>query len=505
MVPKGSNEDAEAETDNLLPRPSDDVRKTVPQNVASEGEMDGSRFWLLRLTIALIATAIAVSLAGQHIAYRQQEKKKAILDQSTANVAPTILISLDGFRHDYLERKWREGPQKGEYIATTIRMLAKTGATTRLGMQPVFPSKTFPNHWSIATGLFPESSGITNNVMYDVKRKRYFHHSTSEPEWWHGEPIWQTLARFKTSDSDNNSTFKTATVFWPGSEVPGKRPSAFLKYDDDMPYKERVDNILSFFNGSNPALQDTKADFTTLYMHGVDHAGHAHGPFSLEVDKEIDLVDKAIARLLRKLGPSHATRYNIIIVSDHGMAEISEARVVNLTIPHHDALDVNISPLAEFIPKARHATALKLKEIIHQDVMRQGHGKAFLKSELPERWHLKGGEHVPPVLALVDVGWKFELASSANLETTHHTVKHHDGGLFHGHHPKNKAVKGDHGFDNTAHEMRSIFIANGPGFKNESWIFETRAVDVYATICKLFGVLPSPNNGSTRGTASLLA
>lgn len=233
-------------------------------------------------------------------------------------VYQTVLISIDGFRHDYLERK----NVNGEYIAPTLRSLGHEGAMAAPhGMQPVFPSKTFPNHAAIATGLYPESSGIISNTMYNPLTKTWFHESELDPHWWKGEPIWMTLKRTtrrdafakNTRNTTSDKKYITATVFWPGSTIAGRKADAFWMYNASVPYEDRVNRAADLLTGKAADLSDGPADFVTLYFEGVDHAGHQYGPDSEEVDTEIARVDASVANM-RRLAP----QASIIVVSDHG-------------------------------------------------------------------------------------------------------------------------------------------------------------------------------------------
>lgn len=231
-------------------------------------------------------------------------------------IGQLVLVSIDGFRPDYIDRKRPDG----SYAAPTLRRLSKQGAFS--SMQPIMPSKTFPNHASIATGLFPESTGMVGNTMYNPRTGDWFHLGDIDPKWWHGEPIWVTLRKAspplrlaEVSESARAAVknYTTATVFWPGSEVEGRRGDAFWYYDGSVSYDDRVTRTLRLLNGTAEDLGGRSADFVTLYFEGVDHAGHRYGPNSDEIVEEIVRADDAIAML-------HAAvpDVNLIIVSDHG-------------------------------------------------------------------------------------------------------------------------------------------------------------------------------------------
>jgi arylsulfatase A-like enzyme len=217
----------------------------------------------------------------------------------------TVLLSLDGYRADYINRPH----------AKRLRELAARGARLER-MVPVFPSKTFPNHYSIVTGLYPEHHGIVANTMYDSVIGKTFTISDSliarDTRWWGGEPIWNTAEK---------QGVKTAAMFWPGSdyEISGRRPSWYTPFNNKYPNRERIAKVLSWL--SLPAAQAPR--FITLYYSTVDDAGHNHGPASPQVDTAIARVDTLVGELLDGIAARGLTdRVNLIVVSDHGMVDV---------------------------------------------------------------------------------------------------------------------------------------------------------------------------------------
>jgi predicted AlkP superfamily pyrophosphatase or phosphodiesterase len=241
-------------------------------------------------------------------------------------VAPTILISIDGFRHDYIDRT----DKNGDFIAPTLREIRQRGVSAGIGMQPVMPSLTFPNHNSLVTGLFPESSKIVSNTMYSPRTGRWWHMSEDDPSWWGGEPIWVTLRRTPRRGIQNTSSeemtngnssrnmsatsnYTTGVVFWPGSSVEGRRPNIYSTYNGSTSYSARVSRVISLLSGTALDLNGQRADFVAVYFEGVDHAGHEHGTRSPQLTAEIAKVDASIAEIWRQ-----APGVNLIVVSDHG-------------------------------------------------------------------------------------------------------------------------------------------------------------------------------------------
>ncbi len=214
-----------------------------------------------------------------------------------------ILVSIDGWRHDYLER----------FAPPTLTRLAAAGVRAE-ALIPIFPSKTFPNHYTLVTGLYPERHGIVSNSMIDPNlpgrftlRDRVVQQDT---RWWGGEPLWIT---------SQQQGQLAATMFWPGSdvEIDGHRPRYYRTFENELPNEERVDQLLAWLDQP----EATRPTFLTLYFSTMDNAGHDGGPDSPEVGEAAAIVDRAIARLVNGVrAQGLESRVNYVLVSDHGMA-----------------------------------------------------------------------------------------------------------------------------------------------------------------------------------------
>jgi predicted AlkP superfamily pyrophosphatase or phosphodiesterase len=215
-----------------------------------------------------------------------------------------ILVSLDGFRYDYA----------ATYGATNLQALAARGASTPDGMIPSFPSLTFPNHYSIVTGLYPEHHGIVANSFYDPARKEAFAYTNpktvTDGTWYGGTPLWVLAER---------EGMRAACFFWPSSEaeIQGKRPSYYLAYSDAVPDEERVDRVLAWLK--LPA--EKRPHFITLYMSDVDHAGHEYGPDAAETAAAVHHVDEMVGRLSAGIAAT-ALPVDLIVLADHGMEKL---------------------------------------------------------------------------------------------------------------------------------------------------------------------------------------
>jgi predicted AlkP superfamily pyrophosphatase or phosphodiesterase len=372
------------------------------------------------------------------------------------HVPPTlILISIDGFRADYLDRG----------ITPNLSALARGGV--RGSIHPSFPSLTFPNHYTLVTGLRPEHHGIVDNVFEDraISDQPFSMHTeamVTDPRWWdQGEPLWVTA---------RNQGLKTAAMFWPGSEAPihGVMPNAWKPFDFKMPSNARVDQVLAWM-AAPPAVRPR---FVTLYFDIVDTAGHHGGPGGQEVNTAIGQADAAIGRLLNGLKAQGLENTNIVVVADHGMADVGPDRVVYLDdlLPQASFRAVAIGPVASVIPTPGHEAEVEGALVGQHD-----HFACWRKGEMPERLHYGHNPRIPPIVCLGQTSWV--------LVTHARTVDH-------------PVVQGGaHGFDPAALEMQAVFVAHGPAFRKGVTLAAVDNVDVYPLMARVLHVRPRPNDG----------
>ncbi len=375
-----------------------------------------------------------------------------------AQPAPLILVSIDGFRPDYLERG----------VTPVLSRLARDGVLASQGMRPSFPSLTFPNHYTLVTGLTPDHHGVVNNTMTDEKIPDVLftlgnRAALADRRWWDGAtPIWV---------SAEQQGLKSATMFWPGSDVDiqGVRPSDWRAYDHNFPADARVDQVLEWMD--RPLA--TRPDFVTLYFEAVDTAGHRYGPQGAQTTAAVASVDKALGRLIQGL----ATRgllpqANLVILSDHGMASLSPQRVVLLD----EMLDT--ASVRRFIPYGPliGLTPLAGKEAQVKQSLAQPHEhvQCWPKAELPARFDYGRNARVPPFICLAEIEW--------SLATRESMARNPPGG-------------GSHGFDPDDPQMAALFIAHGPAFVRGAALESFSNVDVYPLLARLLGIRPQPHQG----------
>ncbi len=371
--------------------------------------------------------------------------------------APLLLISIDGFRADYLNRGF----------TPTLKALADSGVRAEY-MRPSFPSLTFPNHYALITGLRPDRNGIVANTMEDdripgQKFTSWNREAIQNPNWWdEGVPLWTTAQRYGLN---------SGIMFWPGSEAPvhGSHPEFWSSYNKKMQGVSRVDQILDWLS-----LEDDKRpSLMTLYLDTVDDVGHHYGPDSDELNAELRVVDSTIRRLIDGLIERGLDQsLNIVIVSDHGMVSTSPERIVFLDeiLPDAFAHVVSYGVLTGIVPERGHGRDTESILLAHHDHMR-----CWRKSQLPERFHYGKNRRVPALLCLANHGWI--ISDHANVAAKDHFSY------------------GEHGYDIDDPDMRAIFIAHGPSLQKRVVLAPFDNVDVYPLLAHLLGIEPEPNDG----------
>ncbi|QQS33150.1 MAG: alkaline phosphatase family protein [Acidobacteriota bacterium] len=393
----------------------------------------------------------------------------AFAQQPIEDLKPTvILISLDGFRYDYVDK----------YEAPTIRRLATEGVRAKW-MIPSFPTKTFPNHYTVVTGLYPANHGLVENNVFDfgtvfTMSKR---EEVENPRWWGGEPIWVT------AESQGQIA---ASFFWVGSEakVKDRQPTYWKRYDGKVPNEERVDTVLSWLD----LPREKRPTIITLYFSDTDDAGHAAGPDSEAVKNAVKKVDGDIARLVEGLKKRKIDgKANIIITSDHGMAAVPAGNVVYIyRALREEWLErdpITTGEIWQIWPKPERTDEMMTA------LARLENTTCWRKADIPDRFHYKQGARVAPVICSAKLGWSM----SANKRPPARPPTTNDA-----------RVRGAHGFDNQYQEMQATFIAHGRAFKKNKTVEPFANVEVYNVMCKILGIKPAPNDGDLRRVKSML-
>lgn len=378
---------------------------------------------------------------------------------------PVILISVDGLRADYLRRG----------VSPNITAMAARGVTTN-AMRPSFPSLTFPNHYTLVTGLRPDRHGVVNNTMRDAELGAFsmgIRSAVEDGRWWNdAEPIWVTAEQ---------AGIPTATMFWPGSEaaVRGVRPYRWLKFDGDMPEAARVDQLLAWLDErpqERPSL-----GFATLYFDTVDHDGHEFGPDSPQVNTALARVDAQIGRLLAGL-QQRGIEANIVLVADHGMAQVSNDRRILLD-SLLDPASVQLvagGAIASLNPQPGQEVAVKAALLRPHP-----HMACHEKANLPARLHYGRHRRVPAIICIAEAGWMIWLSAPPASQTQ-------------------RPLGGMHGFDPAHPDMAASFVAAGPAFRAGVVLPPFDNVDVHPLLLRLLGLPAMVTDGDSKVLAKAL-
>ncbi|SMR42653.1 unnamed protein product [Zymoseptoria tritici ST99CH_1A5] len=447
--------------------------------------------------VLLVLNAVVALIIGGYFAYRRPTHRIAespastytapTLSNGTHDFAPTtILISLDGFRADFVHRG----------ITPALSQLILQGISPKY-MMPSFPSLTFPNHFTLVTGLHPESHGIVANTFRDPSLEKSFYYTdparSMQEEWWNAEPLWEAAEL---------QGVRSAIHMWPGSEAPiGKLPPTYVdKFNGKELLDKKVDRILGLLdipgpNDSNASEETPRPQLIAAYVPNVDADGHQYGPNSTYIRSTIAEVDGMVHKLLSGLDSRNLTEVvNIIIVSDHGMATTSNSRMVQLEdlvdralIEYTDGWPLyGLRPFNtsdEYLYELYNGLVQKSQLEQYQDAF-----DVYLRDKnMPERYHFAHNDRIAPVWIVPRAGWaivskdEFDVqAATANNEVYH--------------------PRGLHGYDNEHPLMRAIFIARGPAFSNSAGnlVAPFQNTEVYGIVCDSLGIRTRPNNGTIR-------
>lgn len=407
----------------------------------------------VRLSLALAAALALTSCASAPST--PPAVAAAPIAPAAARTPKLLLVSIDGLRADMLDRG----------ITPNLSRIAHDGVRARW-MTPSYPSLTFPNHYTLVTGLRPNHHGIIHNSMQEERLGRFqvnLPEAVTDSRWWGGEPIWVGAEK---------AGVRSATWSWPGSEaaIQGVRPSQWRVYDPSVPLSARVEQVLAW-------VAQTDADaprLVTLYMEQVDKAGHHDGPDSPEYAAAIVAVDTAIGQLLDGLaarGLEEGT--NVIVVSDHGMASVPDGQSIAVEDMIDPAIATNVSQgqsigFAPLPGKQREAEKILLGAHANYD--------CWTRQTLPARWEYGSNPRIPPIICQMHEGW--------NALYRSRLAKREPGD------------RGSHGYDNALPSMRAIFIARGPSFKQGATLPGFDNVDVYPLMTRLLDIPTAPNDGN---------
>lgn len=380
---------------------------------------------------------------------------------SAQNQPYVVMVSFDGFRNDYVER----------YQPTNFQSFIRDGASAE-GLTPCFPSKTFPNHYSIVTGMYPGHHGLVDNGFYDPQLKRKYtmrdRSAVNDPVFYGGIPIWELAHR---------NGLKTASYFWVGSEAPvnGYKPDYNFMYDGSTPNTKRVNQVIDWLK----LPENERPRLIMLYFSLVDDAGHDAGPVSERTRQAVMASDTLLGMLLQGIRDV-ALPVNVIITSDHGILEMKTEPTTYIWID--DLIDMQDSTLVWMNggTSLHLYTANKQKARELRDrLARPGQPfTTYLRADLPKNWHYDH-PRVGDLLLTAQPGRYFSTRAEYERRQTNRK-------------PNDSAIFGAHGFDPAeCDEMNGIFYANGPNIVPGTKVGKIENIHVYPLVAKILN-LPLP-------------
>lgn len=357
-----------------------------------------------------------------------------------------VVLSMDGFRSDY----------NNKASTPTFDSIAQVGVKS--GFRPCFPSSTFPNHYSMATGLYPDHHGLVANKFYDASLDKVYCKGDPDPRFFGGEPIWNTA---------RNQGVKSAVYFWVGSEYPinSQQPNIWKPYDKQTLFTSRADSVISWLSLPEPE----RPRLVMWYVEEPDGISHKATPDSPQTLRKVEQLDSMLSRFLSKARELDIyADIDFIVVSDHGMATYTPERSVNL----NDYLPIDsfkyvfagvptlLYPNSGYTEKAYSI----LKTVPHVDVWR--------KDEIPAKFHYGTNHRVPDLLVVPNIGTKIYFSEHPSID-----------------------AGGDHGYDNYTLQMEGIFYAFGPSFKEGYQVEVMENINLYLILSRILGLKPAPGDG----------
>jgi len=378
--------------------------------------------------------------------------KKSVDEESGTLDTYVIVVSFDGFRWDYPDL----------YNTPNLDDMALQGVKAEYLLSS-FPTKTFPNHYTLATGLYPDHHGIINNSFYAAELGGIYRignvDMVTNPDAYFGEPIWVTAEK---------QGVKSASYFWVGSEaaIMGISPSYWNAYNGDIPYLPRVDQVISWLK--MPLNQ--RPGLVFLYFDEPDGIAHRYGPEHQETSEVVNYVDSVLGYLRSEISNlEYGDLVNLIVLSDHGMGPTSPDRYVNLTEYIKEEWTVSViggNPLYLIQPAEECADSITTALTNVEGV------SAWQKEEIPERLHYGTSPRFPGIVVVADSLWSIGTRTDPSG---------YSGGA--------------HGYDNTFTNMNAIFYAEGPAFKENYLSTPFSNVEIYGIVSHILGLEPAETDG----------
>lgn len=391
-----------------------------------------------------------VSIVGMLTLNAQDTTQKINLhtknDSSQYNKPYVILISADGFRADFTEK----------YDAKFLQTISKEGVRAKY-MQPSYPSVTFPNHYTIVTGLYPSHHGLVDNTFIDVATGQQYSMGNKkmvgEGKWYGGTPLWVLAEQQKLI---------SASFFWVASEadIQGIRPTYHYIYNEKTSIGTRIQTVKEWLS----LPEDRRPHMITFYFPDVDHDAHTYGPEDPRVKNSVQFVDSSIHALQETLASLNLP-INYIFVSDHGMTTVDVENTIGLpNVVNKEYFNV---PWGDALLHLYAKDTSKI-ESTYQALKQDSRFKTYKLDETPSYWHYKKSDD-----------WHNRLGELILVPNSIHQVFNLG---------TRKPTPGKHGFDNKEVDMRASFMAWGPAFKKGLLIDGFENVHVYPLVAKILGL-----------------
>jgi len=372
-----------------------------------------------------------------------------------------VMLSLDAFRWDFTDK----------FPTPNFDRLARNGVKAE-GLIPCFPTKTFPNHYSMVTGLYPDHHGIVQNSFFDPEMNRFYsmgnRESVEDGSFYGGEPIWVTA---------ENQGVKSASYCWVGSEAPsgGRHPSMWKRYEHDFPFEQRIDTVISWLQLSG----DSRPHLITFYMHEPDSKAHDLGPDNPELGETIVYLDSLVGVLMNKMDDLEiSSKINLIVVSDHGMGPVSPDRYIDLS----DYLDTSwVDIIIGYNPNYLVQARSGYYDSIRNYLDKIPNVSAWPSASVPDRLVFGNNPRTLDFVFLADSAWSLGWKREASIHS-----------------------RGAHGYDNANTDMHGIFYARGPNFKSGYTHPRFSNTELYSIIAELLKLNPADTDGDLDNVRSML-
>ncbi|MCG8409916.1 MAG: ectonucleotide pyrophosphatase/phosphodiesterase [Bacteroidales bacterium] len=372
-----------------------------------------------------------------------------------------VMLSLDGFRWDY--------PDKMH--TPNLDYIQKIGVKAEASI-PCFPTKTFPNHYSMATGLYPDNHGLVQNKFYAPDIDKYFsirnRNAVEDSEFYFGEPIWVTAEK---------QGVKSASYFWVGSETAHDSifPSYYHLYNDSVPFERRMQGVIDWLK----LPEEKRPHLILLYVQEPDRVGHVFGPDHANTYSMVRYLDSLVGVLNDKIANLPiADKINVIVTSDHGMGAISKEKTNHL-------FDIVNQDWCEYVDGGNPVFSIEAKDqyydTLYSLLLKQKGITVWKKEDLPRRLNYGKSLRVKDFVVVADSAWSL--------------LKYSDKKAYSG---------GTHGYDNKNKDMHAIFYAYGPAFKKGYVHTTINNIDIYPLICDILKLNPAKIDGNFKNVEALL-